>query len=64
MKVAFFGLKQSFDYFQIGGSESLVRRLSATFIIKGSEVYYVLYGEPAPRKLNQDGINLNYCRSV
>jgi len=63
MKIAFFGLKQAFDYFQIGGTESFVRRLAANFIAKGIELDYVLYGDPLPRELNQNGINLNYFRT-
>lgn len=63
MKIAFFGLKQAFDYFQIGGTESFVRRLSSEFLERGIDVDYVLYGESVPRELNHAGINLKYLKS-
>jgi glycosyltransferase involved in cell wall biosynthesis len=63
MGIAFFGLKQAFDYFQIGGTESFVRRLSINFLKKGIEVDYILYGASVPRELNHAGINLKYIKS-
>lgn len=63
MKIAYFGLKQAFDYFQIGGTESFVRRLIAELIKDGIEVDYVLYGSKENKKLEYSGITLNYFTS-
>lgn len=44
MKVAFLGLRSSFDYYQIGGTESVVRRLAKGMIGEGDEVDYIAFG--------------------
>lgn len=44
MKITFFGLRQAFDYFQIGGTESFVRRITNQLIDGGEEVDYIMYG--------------------
>lgn len=45
MKIAFFGLKQAFNYYQIGGTESFVRRLAIKMVQQQScRVDYILYG--------------------
>lgn len=46
MKVCFFGWKRSFDYHQVGGTESYIRRLAEGLIKLGHEVFYVMYGSP------------------
>ena len=52
MKIAFFGRHGSFDYDHIGGTNSLVRRLSTELVQKWHfQVDYVLYGE-ATREIN------------
>ncbi len=43
MKIAFFGLKDFFDYFHISGFQSFVRRISLELVQSGSEVDYILY---------------------
>ena len=42
MKIAFFGLKQAFDYFQIGGTESFIKRISGELIKNGIKVDYII----------------------
>ncbi len=64
MKIAFLGLRNSFDYFHIGGTESLVRRLSTNLISKGIKVEHLLYGEPMLDELNEAGIKLKYLKSL
>jgi len=59
-RIAFFGLKKSFDYFQIGGTESFLRRISAELIKNDIKVDYILYGDTENRKLEYAGIRLNY----
>jgi len=45
MKVAFLGLKDAFDYFQIGGVESFTRRIIFQMTTRyGINVDYILYG--------------------
>lgn len=44
MRIAFWGWRNSFDYFQIGGTESFVRRLTEGLVGSGAEVDYVMYG--------------------
>lgn len=64
MKIAFLGLKQAFDYFQIGGTESFARRLSNELKQNGIEVDYVLYGDKEDRELSSaHGITLRYFKS-
>lgn len=63
MKIAFFGLKQAFDYFQIGGTENFVRRLSIKLLEEGHKVDYLLYRADEDRELIQYGINLRYTKT-
>lgn len=63
MKFAFLGLKNSFDYFQIGGTESFVRRISNELIQTGIKVDYILYGNTENKKLEEFGITLKYFTS-
>jgi len=63
MKIAFFGLKEALDYFQIGGTESFVRRLSVELIRNGIGVDYVLYGGRENMELKYSEINLNYFKT-
>ena len=45
MKIAFFGKKGSFDYDEIGGTNSFIRRLSLELIhYNNIEIFYVIYG--------------------
>jgi glycosyltransferase involved in cell wall biosynthesis len=43
-RIAFLGLGGSFDYCQVGGMDSLVRRLAASLAARGCTVDLVLYG--------------------
>jgi len=44
LKICFFGWKRAFDYYQIGGTESYVRRLASGLVELGHEVTYAMYG--------------------
>ncbi|MFB0534679.1 MAG: glycosyltransferase family 4 protein [Anaerolineae bacterium] len=44
MRIAFFGLRSAFDYHQIGGVESCIRRLAAQLSARGDRVEYLLFG--------------------
>ena len=44
MRIAFWGWKNSFDYFHIGGTESFVRRLAVGLNDNQMEVDYIMYG--------------------
>jgi glycosyltransferase involved in cell wall biosynthesis len=50
MKIAFFGLFSSLDYFKIGGVESISRRLATGLLRKGHQTDFVSYGAPATEK--------------
>ena len=63
MKIAFLGLKQAFDYFQIGGTENFVRRLAIKLLEEGHKVDYLLYRADEDRELVQYGINLRYIKT-
>jgi len=65
MKIAFFGPLGAFDYFKIGGMESLTRRLAAELLRRGHRVGLVLYGAPAnaDQRLGP-GIILHYRASL
>jgi glycosyltransferase involved in cell wall biosynthesis len=63
MKLAFWGLKHAFDFFQIGGTESFVRRLSAELIKNDVKVDYILYGDSQNKEFDCAGINLNFFAS-
>lgn len=46
MKIAFFGLYGSFGHYNIGGTDSIVRRISYELVEKGHKVDFVTYGAP------------------
>lgn len=61
MRIAFWGWKNSFDYFQIGGTESFVRRLAGELVESGAEVDYVMYGSGERRDVKLSAMfNLRY----
>ncbi len=61
MKIAFFGVFGSFDYFKIGGVESFSRRLATGLIREGHGADFVVYGAQASRDLVAGpGIGLHY----
>lgn len=65
MKVAFLGAYGSFDYFRIGGMESLTRRLTAGLMAQGHQADFVLYGAPAAQSLVAGlGIGVYYCTNL
>lgn len=64
MKIAFFGLHGSFDYDKIGGTNSLVRRISDELVLNYNiNVDYVLYGQDLKNK-NHGSINSIYCGNI
>lgn len=64
MKTVFLGLKQAFDYFQIGGVESFVRRVAVQMVQEGNEVDYVLYGDKENREISpHPGLRLRCFKS-
>jgi glycosyltransferase involved in cell wall biosynthesis len=63
MNLAFLGLKQAFDFSQIGGTESFTRRLSTELIKNNAKVDYILYGGRENNKFESAGISLNYFAS-
>jgi glycosyltransferase involved in cell wall biosynthesis len=64
MKIAFFGFKNSFDYFHIGGAESFTRRISYYLIEKGYKIDYLLYGYEENNETNPlPGLTLKYFKS-
>jgi glycosyltransferase involved in cell wall biosynthesis len=63
MKIAFFGVYGSFDYFKIGGAESFSRRLATGLIRAGHRADFVVYGAPAvEHQVVGAGIGLYYFR--
>jgi glycosyltransferase involved in cell wall biosynthesis len=65
MKITFFGLQNSFDYFQIGGTESFVRRITLQLIDEGKEVDYILYDSKESKELNPvPGLTIKYFKSI
>lgn len=64
MKIAFIGFENSFDYFQIGGVESFVRRLAFGFNRERIEVDYILYGCAENKELRLGGLTFRYFKSL
>ncbi|MDI6701324.1 MAG: glycosyltransferase [bacterium] len=61
MKIAFLGLRQAFDYFQIGGTESFVRRIATQMVKEGNEIDYILYGDKENKEIEViPGLILRY----
>ena len=64
MGIAFFGINKSFDYYQIGGTDSFVRRISTELVQNGDEVDYVLYGSKRDEEIPViPGLRMYYFRS-
>ena len=60
-RIAFFGTYNSFDFFQIGGCESFVRRLAFQIITRGYNVDYILYGAEQKKVVDPyPGLQLKY----
>lgn len=65
MKIAFFGRHGSFDHGHIGGTNSLVRRLSTEIVRRWhSQVDYVLYGQAAREITHLPGLRSRYYRTL
>jgi len=65
VRIAFFGLKNSFDFYHIGGMDSLVRRLAAGLYDAGEKVGLVHYGDCEDKTVDAgNGIELHYFRSL
>ncbi|MFB3905891.1 MAG: glycosyltransferase [Acidobacteriota bacterium] len=63
MNLAFFGAYKSFDYYHIGGIDSLARRLATGLISAGDAVSFVHFGAPTVREeVTPEGIALLYFR--
>jgi glycosyltransferase involved in cell wall biosynthesis len=61
MKIAFFGIFRSFDYFRIGGVESFSRRLATGLVREGHKADFVIYDAPKSGNYVVDGgIGLYY----
>ncbi|NQT32331.1 MAG: glycosyltransferase [Candidatus Omnitrophica bacterium] len=65
MKIVFFGFDGSFDYYQIGGMDSIMRRLALSMREAGDEVSFVHYGakEDKTVKINEN-FYLRYFRNI
>ena len=65
MKIAFFGLKSAFDYIQIGGTESYIRRLAHGLSEIGIAVDYILFGDSRNRVIRvSNNIYLRYFINI
>lgn len=61
MRIVFFSQKRFCDYFQIGGFESLIRRLALYLSEKDNSVEYILYGDEEKKEINvSQNIKLKY----
>lgn len=54
MKIGFLGLKEAFDYYNIGGTESFIRRISLYLLERGNSVDYILFGNTEDNIINQN----------
>lgn len=65
MKISFFGLQSAFDYYQIGGTESFIRRLALQLIREGETIDYVLVGSSQTKTMTLKGgkLKLRYFAS-
>jgi glycosyltransferase involved in cell wall biosynthesis len=67
MKIAFFGVRSAFDYQEIGGTNSFVRRLTHQLLsdsLRGDQVDLIMYGTPRSITTSPgSGIQLFYYRS-
>lgn len=64
MRIAVLALRCSCDYLQVGGAESVVRRLGLGLADAGHTVHYVLYGDNASRTLPvNEQLSVYYCRT-
>jgi len=61
MSIAFFGLYGSFDFYHIGGTDSITRRLGFELIRRGEDVAFVHFDAPKDRlEVTSEGLSLNY----
>lgn len=61
MRIAIFNYCKGSDYFNIGGNESLLRRLTAEFVNRGVQVDWLLYGAAVARSVPvREGIQIRY----
>ncbi|EKQ54520.1 MAG: glycosyltransferase [Methanobacterium sp. Maddingley MBC34] len=65
MRIAFFGYHKSFDFDKIGGTNSLVRRISLELVKDHNiTVDYVIYGTSSEKIENNSGITSNYFNKL
>lgn len=64
MRICFFGWKNAFDYFRIGGAESYIRRLALGLVEHGHLVDYIMYGANENRQIipNDFQVKLIYVK--
>ena len=61
MKIAFLGDYRSFDYYHIGGTDSIARRLGGELARRGEEIDFIHFGCLNERtETTQEGITLRY----
>jgi len=64
-KIAFFGLSTAFDYYQVGGTESFIRRLSMELCQNEFSVFYILYGFNESKTMNiSSSLILKYYKNI
>lgn len=65
MRIAFFGHRDTFDYFHIGGFQSFVRRLSSQIIRMGFKVDYILYSAQTEKEVEViPNLKLKYFKKI
>jgi glycosyltransferase involved in cell wall biosynthesis len=64
MRIAFLGSRPAFDYHQIGGVESFIRRLSGELVRGGESVDYVMIGGSKSQSVTSEGVCLKYFPSL
>ncbi len=63
MQIAFFGLKNSFDFYHIGGMDSLARRLAIGLAELGDQVEFVHYGAGQEKtEQHRGGITIHHFK--
>jgi len=65
MKIVFWGWKDAFDYYRIGGAESYIRRISQGLIVLGHSVTYIMYGADKSKTIQPEEFQatLHYAKT-
>lgn len=65
LKIAFFGLWPAFNHEHIGGTNSIIRRLSVCLKARGDDIAFVYYGcQTNKNEMGENGIKIIYCKNV